>query len=108
MRDTYADAAHGVTIDLMPGDVVWLLCRVMTAAHLGFRGQGYARQLMDQVLADADAEHIALILSVEPGAGTDETRLRAWYARLGFTQLMPDDRDTLIRHPAPDQSLVSK
>jgi GNAT superfamily N-acetyltransferase len=52
------------------------------------RGKGYGRQLLAQILADADAE--GAILMLMPLTTTDSTgltpwQLIAWYSRHGFT-----------------------
>jgi hypothetical protein len=41
---------------------------------------------------------VDLMLSVDPSPGTDEGRLRAWYAKLGFEQFAAEDPDTLVRY----------
>ena len=48
------------------------------------RGQGYGRQLMAQILYDADHEGVPLMLAPEPSDGLDFRALEAWYERCGF------------------------
>ena len=99
LKTFYADAPHGVTIDLTEAEPCWLLNRIHTNRFRGERGKGYAAALIKIVLADADADGISLMLSVEPHPGVDYNRLRNWYVRLGFRQFSPDDHSTLIRTP---------
>jgi hypothetical protein len=103
MRESYYDLEFGATADLMPGpDGLWLLNRIAVQK----RGQGAGARLMAQVIADADAECADIMLSVQPDPGTDEARLRAWYAKLGFEQYQSDDPDVLVRYH--DQSEESR
>jgi N-acetylglutamate synthase-like GNAT family acetyltransferase len=98
MKNVYHDLAYGATIDLSPGGRFCLLNRIAVQK----RGQGAGARLMAQVLADADAESVDLMLSVDPSPGTDYSRLRAWYERLGFRQYDEDDPDTLVRYHKPN------
>ncbi len=58
--------------------------RVNTPAE--HRGKGHARGLMQQVLADADADQVALQLFVLPTGPMDYVALAKWYVRLGFSK----------------------
>ena len=109
LKTSYIDMSHGVTIDLTEAHPYWLLNRVHTNRFLGGRGKGYASQLLNTVLTDADAEGVSLLLSVDPDQGIDFDRLRNWYLRLGFRQFSPDDPRTLLRTahpPTPERSTL--
>jgi hypothetical protein len=109
MKDGYSAYPHRATASLMPFDSVrpgsWLL----TGIEVGvkdwdgnpLRGKGIARELMAQILADADAEGAPLYLSIEPdgspGSLTAE-QLRDWYTRLGFVPTM-DSEFAMLREP---------
>lgn len=60
--------------------------------RVGHRLRGHGRELMREILADADAEQKVLLLTSgigrEGALSTEE--LVAWYARLGFDVLAPD------------------
>lgn len=49
-----------------------------------YRGQGHARELMQRMLAKADAESLVLYLEIVPSDGLDYQQLAAWYKRVGF------------------------
>ena len=68
-----------------------------------YRGQGYGRQLLAQILADADAEHATLWLM--PLGTTDPTgltpwQLIAWYSRHGFILL---ESGCMVRIPKKEE-----
>lgn len=92
MKDSYYRLVENslASVSMMPmiaeGPKVWAVCRV--AVQRRIRGRGLARELMAEVLADADREGVKLMLSVEPDPfGTlDYDGLVAWYRRLGFFQ----------------------
>jgi GNAT superfamily N-acetyltransferase len=96
---TVIDVRHGVEVDLIefglgddgPG---WTITRVITPQ--GFRGQGRARELMKQVLADADAEGVVLWLEINPYGDMTFDQLEVWYERLGFTRV---DENVYRRDP---------
>lgn len=49
------------------------------------RGQGFAKELMEKVCAEADASAMALLIHVEPSDETTEKiRLQKFYAKFGF------------------------
>lgn len=50
------------------------------------RGKGFGSQVMQKVLADADAQGITLRLLVAPQDGLKYEELVAWYERCGFVQ----------------------
>lgn len=50
-----------------------------------WRGAGVARELMAEVLRDADSEGVTLRLLVNPYGDMDQDALIAWYERLGFS-----------------------
>jgi ribosomal protein S18 acetylase RimI-like enzyme len=63
----------------------------------GYRGAGYAQRVLNEVLADADAEGVTIILSVSPDPDTDKERLRAWYSRNGFVLIPEDEGHTAMQ-----------
>lgn len=50
------------------------------------RGQGHARELMRECLADADSEGVTLYLSINAYGDMSEEQLSAWYKRCGFVE----------------------
>jgi len=50
------------------------------------RGKGHARELMQQCLADADAEEVTLYLWINAYGDMSEEQLGAWYERCGFVE----------------------
>lgn len=91
MRETYTIREGRIisSITLAPGPEVGLgqdsyyIAKVYTFTP--FRGLGFARTLMNQLLQDADEEGIALYLEVGPDGGLSAGELRAWYSRCGFS-----------------------
>lgn len=49
-----------------------------------WRGKGVASELLQECLADADAEEVPLILEVSSSDGLNWMQLHAWYTRYGF------------------------
>jgi GNAT superfamily N-acetyltransferase len=100
MKDTYARRIEPLQEGGMPGLAsidVWrtpvregkykgavIIARVKVTRK--FRGRGYASALWKEVLRDADAEGITLLLSIQPDVdnGLDAEALIAWYKKLGF------------------------
>jgi ribosomal protein S18 acetylase RimI-like enzyme len=72
----------------------WEVTNVFTRPNC--RGNGLARQLMQQVCADADAEGVSLLLSVGQGreGGPTPDQLFGWYTRLGFHGLAGGSADS--------------
>ncbi len=66
------------------------------------RGQGNARQALQELIAAADAAKRPMSLEISPGApGVDRARLRQWYESLGFqgpdyamTRPLPQEKPT--------------
>jgi ribosomal protein S18 acetylase RimI-like enzyme len=60
------------------------------------RQKGHAKTVMMQVLADADAEGVTLLLTARakrneiPRGAMDQEQLEAWYERLGFITVSRD------------------
>jgi ribosomal protein S18 acetylase RimI-like enzyme len=102
MRDQYYNDGCVITL-LGPGDLTrgvgWLITHVGTVPWQ--RGKGLARETMTKVLSDADVEGQVLYLAVDPDPGTDYGRLLAWYQRLGFRWVGPDDGRSMYRPPWP-------
>lgn len=73
------------------------------------RGKGHAKTVMMQVLADADAEGVTLLLTARAARGAtehggmDQEQLEAWYERLGFVTVARDAHDNarMERVPQP-------
>jgi N-acetylglutamate synthase-like GNAT family acetyltransferase len=51
-----------------------------------YRGRGFGRELLKQLLADADANSVCLRLWVLPSGGLGRRKLTAWYLRHAFIQ----------------------
>jgi ribosomal protein S18 acetylase RimI-like enzyme len=51
-----------------------------------YRGKGYGRELLRQILVDADQEAITLHLHVSCSDGLTDQQLDAWYKRHGFVE----------------------
>lgn len=90
MRDTYVNVKEGAVVHLMgiTGDKAWILTSIGVSRPSN-RGKGAASRLLNVVTADADAEDVLLVLSVEPD-GTDGLgfhELIAFYERHGFISL---------------------
>lgn len=49
------------------------------------RGLGVGTKLLRQILDDADAERVTLVLGPSPSDGLDFDQLVAWYQRHGFS-----------------------
>jgi ribosomal protein S18 acetylase RimI-like enzyme len=75
---------------LAVADLVWharktyMLTRISVPPK--FRGQGVASCLLKEILADADAEGIAIHLCISSSGGLDYQQLEAWYRRYGFVE----------------------
>lgn len=89
MKTAYYDHDTRSIVDLLPpGELYpgWTISRVSVLAR--YRGQGVARRLMNQVIADADAEGVKLYLEVVPtrtGQGElNSDQLIAFYRSCGF------------------------
>jgi ribosomal protein S18 acetylase RimI-like enzyme len=67
-----------------PGETAnhWVVTRINVPRD--YRGQGYARQLLQQILDDADSEQVTLAVEVSPSDGLNFGSLVAWYRRYGF------------------------
>lgn len=97
MKHFYYDGDHGVTIDLIGQDALWIITRVET--YPTYRRQGYARATLELVCADADKEGSTLMLSVDPdGTGPGRQILLPFYESLGF-ELMQPTHNTMRRLP---------
>lgn len=58
------------------------------------RGKGVARELMREVIEEADKTGTTLFLEIQPSGGLTYEQLRAWYKRLGFVGSL-----VMIRRP---------
>ena len=87
MKECYFDPETRAIIDLvrersLDGSILYQITRInVPAIH---RGQKHGSKLLDQVLADADAEQVHLVLTPLPSGGLSRTALLAWYKRRGF------------------------
>lgn len=66
----------------LDGSVLYQITRINVPAI--YRGQRHGSKLLDQVLADADAEQVHLVLTPLPSGGLSRAALVAWYKRRGF------------------------
>jgi GNAT superfamily N-acetyltransferase len=73
-----------------------------------FRGRGFGRMLLKQLLEDADQHNVTLRLAVNPSGGLGKRKLTAWYARNAFIQredgYMYREPRTPPDHPADTES----
>jgi len=60
----------------------WTITRINVPEK--FRGQGHGSELLQLILADADAEQVPLQLSVFPTGPLGWRALADWYERYGF------------------------
>jgi ribosomal protein S18 acetylase RimI-like enzyme len=51
---------------------------------IAWRGLGYGRKLLQQIIEEADAENTILTLGVYDSGGLTKRQLIAWYKRYGF------------------------
>lgn len=110
MKHVYADVERWATICVV--DLTWSTlegCVIQdVAVGRRFRGQGAARDLMQQVLDDADAEGVALYLSIVPDPPGQNNltydQLRDWYMRLGFESFADADGNAFRRPPRGHQT----
>jgi len=56
------------------------------------RGHGHATRMMRDVMSEADAEDLALLVVVEPfdDSPVDAVALRGWYSRMGFVEIQSE------------------
>ncbi|MEV6419059.1 GNAT family N-acetyltransferase [Streptomyces sp. NPDC051662] len=99
MKDVYVLHAGAVSASLLldpTGNQPAILSEV--AVRPDDQGQGWGSEILRMVCAEADAEAITLMLSVDPGPyGLSYEALRAWYGRHGFVGDSSDD--VMIRVP---------
>lgn len=83
MKSCYVDKEHRAIADLCDyyGKGM-LLTRINVP--MKSRGQGIARKLFAEILADADKEHVTLYLEISPSDGLNYKELEMWYKRHGF------------------------
>ncbi len=65
----------------------------------GHRGEGHARELMRECLADADAEGVTLYLTINAYGDMSEEQLSAWYKRCGFVEGEEEEEGWYTRIP---------
>lgn len=70
------------SIDIFDAGERTVVTRIKVPA--AYRNQGHARSMMKELLDQADAEKVTLLLSIEPGDGLNLDELAAWYVRCGF------------------------
>ena len=86
MKSCYVDKATRSIADLCDYYGQGLLLTRINVPKAS-RGQGHARKLLARILADADAEGIALFLEISPSDGLSFAQLEAWYLRHGFKEV---------------------
>lgn len=102
MKGSYWHEPTGTSIDMTPDfqdPTVFEVNRVFTPA--GSRGQGGAKALAEQVIADADAEGITLTGWINPYGPMDEGQLASFYQRFGA---VADERGIYTRTPGAGQA----
>jgi ribosomal protein S18 acetylase RimI-like enzyme len=72
--------------DIVPYMRGYIITRINVPSQ--YRGQGYGRELLLQILEEADKHDLPLYLEVSPSGGLDYLDLVAWYTRHGFRQKM--------------------
>lgn len=84
MKKSYTSACEHASVQLANYGEYCEVFNVFTDKE--FRGRGLQRELWGELLADADAENMVLMLNVGVGArsGLQHWQLREWYERLGF------------------------
>jgi GNAT superfamily N-acetyltransferase len=60
----------------------WYINRINVPEKL--RGRGYGRQLLNEIIADADADRVVLVLDPLATGGLHQDDLERWYLRNGF------------------------
>lgn len=80
-------AAAIADIVVMPVDTTRRQVHVITRINVlpQYRGQGLGTELLSQILADADAEGIRLVLEPSASGGLEQEDLEKWYLRHGFS-----------------------
>jgi predicted GNAT family N-acyltransferase len=63
-------------------DLGWIITRINVPQQA--RGRGHARELLKQILEEADATQTTLWLEISPSDGLNYDELEAWYKRHGF------------------------
>lgn len=96
MKQTYIDYATRTIADCCKPDALGIVLVTRINVPFPSRGQGHGSKILQQIIADADAEGITLELWPSPSGGLSGRALVAWYKRHGF-QALPDGR--LIRKP---------
>jgi GNAT superfamily N-acetyltransferase len=95
MKTWYVDLETRAIVDVSHArGTVYVVNRVNTPRL--HRGKGVARELMRQVLEDADREGVTLTLWINASDGLTRNQLKAWYRRLGFA---PDPTGLWLRSP---------
>ncbi len=61
------------------------------------RGRGHGRELLKQIITEANTAGVVLRLAVNPSGGLGRRKLTAWYARNAFIQR---DDGYMYREPA--------
>lgn len=87
MKTCYVVQEVRAIADLVqPGELTkdWTITRISVPEK--YRGNGYARCLMEMILKDADTTNTILQLEIQPSDGLNYEQLRAWYVRKGFRQ----------------------
>lgn len=62
------------------------------------RGQHVGSWLLREIVEEADAEGVTLVLEPIPSGGLDHDQLVAWYKRYGFSE---EDDESMTRPPQP-------
>lgn len=86
MQNCYVDTRTRAIADLTNVGEMVPKTRTITRINVPHehRGRGLGTKLLRQILADADAEGVALSLEIMPSGPLDYAALEAWYRRWGF------------------------
>lgn len=99
--DTYMIQPKGGRIAIadvcLMTDGMWWLVRINVPEDQ--RGNGHGRELLKQVIEDADQKERILALGISPSGPLDWDALRAWYERYGFEMEETEHGPIWIRKP---------
>jgi GNAT superfamily N-acetyltransferase len=106
------EATHrGVTIEMSePAPGIWRISAIKVAPEA--RGGGLGGKALDDLLARADDEQVAVSLTPEQfggAGGMSDSQLRAWYGRRGFVPnsgpaRMQETSDSMVRPPETEEA----
>ncbi len=98
MKDYYTNKKTFTSVDTVeyePGTLY--ISRIKTRDS--YQGQGGARELMQELIADADNEGVTLALEINPYGPMNFKQLESWYKRLGFKKTAAPFENCYLRKP---------